>query len=77
MFLGYARGGWWGGVLAGLCFVLPGFCIMFALTLNLRYLGTTPIMRGGLYGLGPVMVGIFVVAVYRLGRSEVSTFPQL
>jgi len=25
MFLGYARGGWWGGLLGGLCFVLPGF----------------------------------------------------
>jgi chromate transport protein ChrA len=34
-------------------------------------------MRGGLYGLAPVVVGIFVVAVYRLSRSEVSTFPQI
>src|SRR5258705_3466126 len=32
IFLGYARGGWWGGLLAGLCFVLPGFVIMLALT---------------------------------------------
>src|SRR5215218_10454187 len=23
IFLGYVRGGWWGGLLAGLCFVLP------------------------------------------------------
>src|SRR5436190_23221373 len=33
IFLGHVRGGWWGGLLAGLCFVLPGFCIMLALTL--------------------------------------------
>ena len=26
IFLGHARGGWWGGLLAGLCFVLPAFC---------------------------------------------------
>jgi chromate transporter len=77
MFLGYARGGFWGGLLAGLCFVLPAFGIMLALTLTYAYLGATPIMRGGLYGLGPVVVGIFVVAVYRLSRSEVSTFPQI
>ncbi len=76
MFLGYARGGLWGGMLAGLCFVLPAFGIMLALTLIYAHLGATPIMRGGLYGLGPVVVGIFVVAVYRLSRSEVSTFPQ-
>src|SRR6266481_9868161 len=77
MFLGYARGGFGGGLLAGLCFVLPAFGIMLALTLTYAYLGATPIMRGGLYGLGPVVVGIFVVAVYRLSRSEVSTFSQI
>src|ERR687884_103765 len=33
IFLGYARGGWWGGLLAGLCFVLPAFGIMLALTM--------------------------------------------
>src|SRR5262245_65629316 len=77
MFLGYARGGFWGGLLAGLCFVLPAFGVMLALTLTYARLGATPIMRGGLYGLGPVVVGIFVVAVYRLSRSEVSTFQQI
>jgi chromate transporter len=41
------------------------------------HLGATPLMRGGLYGLGPVVLGIFVVAVYRLGRSMVATAPQL
>ena len=77
IFLGHARGGWWGGLLAGLCFVVPGFCIMLALTLTYAHLGATPIMRGGLYGLGPVVVGIFIVAVYRLGRSAVTTIPQI
>lgn len=33
IFLGYSRGGWWGGLLAGLCFVLPAFLIMSLLTL--------------------------------------------
>jgi len=27
IFLAYARGGWWGGLLGGLCFVLPAFGI--------------------------------------------------
>ena len=77
MFLGYVRGGLWGALLAGLCFVIPAFGIMLALTLTYVYLGATPIMRGGLYGLGPAVVGIFIVAVYRLGKSELSTFPQI
>ncbi len=72
MFLGYARGGFWGSLLAGLCFVLPAFGIMLVLTVIYAHLGATPIMRGGLYGLGPMVLGIFVVAVYRLSRSELS-----
>src|SRR2546426_9131849 len=33
IFLGYIRAGWWGGLLAGLCFLLPSFVIMLILTL--------------------------------------------
>src|SRR5262244_2391556 len=42
MFLGYARGGFWGGLLAGLCFVLPAFGIMLALTFLFLMLGRPP-----------------------------------
>jgi chromate transporter len=75
-FLGYARGGWWGGVLAGLCFALPGFGIMLALTLTYAHFGATPLMRAGLDGLGPVVLGVFILAVYRLGRAAATTIPQ-
>jgi chromate transporter len=77
IFLGYSRGGWWGGLLAGLCFVLPAFFIMLALTATYGFFGATPVMKGALYGLGPVVLAIFIVAVYRLGRSAVATIPQL
>ena len=69
LFLGYARGGWWGALLGGICFVLPAFAIMLALTVAYAALGVSPLVRGALYGLGPVVLGIFLVAVYRLGRS--------
>ena len=48
MFLGYARGGFWGGLLAGLCFVLPAFGIMLALTLTYAHLGDTDHARWAL-----------------------------
>jgi chromate transporter len=76
IFLGYARGGWWGGLIGGLCFVLPAFFIMLALTLAYASLGVTPIARGALYGLGPVVLALFAVAVYRLGTTAASTVPQ-
>jgi chromate transporter len=71
IFLGFTRAGWWGGVLAGLCFILPAFCILLALTLVYHHYGALPSMRHLFYGLSPVVVGIFATSVYRLGRSAV------
>jgi len=69
IFLGYLRGGWWGGLLAGLGFAVPGFIVMLALTVLYSAFGVSPILRGALYGLGPVVLGIFVAALFRLGKS--------
>src|SRR5262249_57543414 len=69
IFLGYARGGWWGGLVGGLCFVTPAFVIMLALTLAYASLGFTPLARGAIYGLGPVVLALFAVAVYRLAQA--------
>src|SRR5204863_8318333 len=71
IFLAYARGGWWGAVVGGLGFVLPAFVIMRALSLAYATVGVSPVVRGALYGLGPVVIGVFAVALYRLGRSTV------
>jgi chromate transporter len=60
-----------GGVLAGLGFVLPAFAIMLALTALHSAYGALPFMRDAFYGLGPVVLGIFAVAVWRLGRNAI------
>src|SRR5881296_3033787 len=77
IFLGYARGGWWGGLLGGLCFVVPGFLVLLVLTVGYAAFGATPLLRGALYGLGPVVLGIYVVAIYRLGKVAMSTRSQI
>src|SRR5262245_52313282 len=76
IFLGYARGGWWGGLLAGLCFAAPGFAVMVALALAYAWLGASPVLRGALYGLGPVVLGIFAVALLRLGGTALRGLPH-
>jgi len=76
IFLGYARGGWWGGLLGGVCFILPAFFIMLALTMAYAGLSVTPVARGALYGLGPVVLGLYAVAVYRLGRAAATTVQE-
>ena len=77
IFLGYSRLGWWGGVLAGLAFVVPAFFVMLALTVIYSRYGTIPVMRGIFYGLSPVVVGVFGVAIYRLGRGAVKDAKQV
>src|SRR5262245_35972221 len=76
LFLGYIRAGWWGGLLAGLCFLLPSFVVMLTLTLLYTHYGALPGLRGVFQGLNPVVVGIFAVAVYRLGRAAITDVPQ-
>jgi chromate transporter len=76
IFLGYQRGGWPGGLLAGLCFAAPAFLIMLALTLAYATLGVSPVLRGALYGLGPVVMAIFIVALFRLGRTAMGALPH-
>src|SRR5689334_16039736 len=76
IFLAYARSGWWGGLLGGLCFVLPAFVIMLALTVIYATLGVTPLARSALYGLGPVVIGLFAIALYRLGKTAASSAPE-
>ena len=71
IYLGYVRAGWWGGVLAGLCFIVPAFAIMLTLTAAYAEYGALPAAKDVFYGLGPVVVGIFIVAVYRLGSNAV------
>src|SRR5437016_6815990 len=76
IFLAYARGGWWGGLLGGLAFVVPAFVIMLALTIAYATLGVTPLARSALYGLGPVVIGLFAIALYRLGKTAASSVSE-
>ncbi|HEV8583639.1 MAG TPA: chromate efflux transporter [Methylomirabilota bacterium] len=73
IFLGYQRTGWWGGLLAGLCFTAPAFVVMLALTATYAAFGVNPILSSALYGLGPIVLALFGAAVYRLGKNALRT----
>jgi chromate transporter len=71
IFTGYQHAGFLGGVLAGVAFCLPAFAIMLALSALYAAYGSLPLLRDAFYGVGPVVLGIFVAAVYRLGRNAI------
>ena len=71
IFAGHQRAGMWGGVLAGLGFMAPAFAIVLLLSALASAYGALPILRDAFYGLSPVVLGIFVVAIYRLGATAI------
>lgn len=71
IYAGAQRAGLWGGVLAGLGFILPAFAIMLALAALHSAYGALPLMRDAFYGIGPVVLAIFIAAAWRLARNAV------
>jgi chromate transporter len=77
IFLGCHRAGAWGGILAGMCFMLPAFVILLALSVMYNAYGDMPAMRHVFYGVGPVVVAIFAVAVWRLCKPALTGWPEI
>lgn len=77
IFAGHQRAGWWGGLLGGLAFTLPAFAFMLALTALYSSYGALPVLRDALYGISPVVLGIFVAATYRLGRTAIKDLASI
>jgi len=71
IYLGYARAGWRGLVLAGTLFILPAALISLALAwVYVRY-GSTPQAVRLLYGIKPVIIAGVVQAIWPLARTAV------
>jgi chromate transporter len=77
IYIGHECRGWRGGIVAGLCFILPAFLILMSLTWLYNVYGSLGVARDAFYGLGPVVLAIFAVAVWRLGRVGVKSAAQI
>ncbi|MBI1774478.1 MAG: chromate efflux transporter [Proteobacteria bacterium] len=75
--IGHAKAGLPGGILAGVCFILPAFLIMLLLTAAYVAFGALPASQSAFYGIGPVVVGIFAASIYRLGRATIKERSQI
>ena len=67
--LGQGRGGWRGGVLAGLCFVLPSVAMVWLLAIVASAPGIRPIVSTVLSWLAPVVVAVLLEALWKFGSQ--------
>src|SRR6056300_1022787 len=66
-YIGWLMHGVWGGIAAGVLFVLPSLFILIALTWVYLVYGDVTAVAGILYGIKPAVTAIVVFAAYRIG----------
>ncbi len=67
--LGSARGGWRGGMLAGLCFVLPSVILVWMLASMTGAAAAQPLLAAVVWWLTPVLVAVLCEVLWRFGRQ--------
>jgi len=68
-YIGWLMHGVWGGIAAGVLFVLPSLFILIGLTWVYLVYGDVPVVEGILYGIKPAVTAIVVFAAYRIGSK--------
>src|SRR3982751_4304551 len=74
IYVGYLKRKLWGGVLAGVTFIVPGAIVMIVLSwLYVKY-GKLPQVMNALYVLKPAVLGIIAAGIIKLGRASIRNF---
>ena len=74
IYVGYLKRKIWGGILAGLTFILPGaFAMIILSSLYVKY-GQLPQVNNALYVLKPAVLGIIAAGIIKLGRAAIRNF---
>jgi chromate transporter len=75
--VGFIRAGWPGLILAGVCFVVPAALITLGFGWAYVRYGALPEVAPFLYGIKPAILAIIILAMYRLGKTAVKSWPVL
>src|SRR3989440_3391620 len=74
IYVGYLKRKLWGGIVAGLTFILPGAGVMIILSwLYVKY-GQLPQVMDALYVLKPAVLGIIAAGIIKLGGAAIRNF---
>jgi len=74
IYVGYLKRKVWGGILAGLTFILPGAAVMIVLSWFYVKCGKLPQVNNALYVLKPAVLGIIAAGIIKLGRASIRNF---
>src|SRR5438105_6680472 len=74
IYVGYLKRKLWGGILAGLTFIIPGAVVMIVLSwLYVKY-GQLPQVMNALYVLKSAVLGIIAAGGINIGSAAIRTF---
>src|SRR6184192_925479 len=71
IYVGYLKRKLWGGVLAGVTFIIPGAIAMIVLSWLYVHYGKLPQVTDALYVLKPAVLGIIAAGIIKLGRASI------
>lgn len=74
IYLGWLLHRTWGGIVAGVLFVLPSAVILWALSLVYVWHGDTLWLSGIFSGLKPAVIAIILAAAWRIGKKTLRNF---
>jgi chromate transporter len=71
IYVGYLKRGLFGGIVAGLTFIIPGAVVMIVLSWLYVAYGALPPVNDLLYVLKPAVLGIIAAGIIKLGRASI------
>jgi chromate transporter len=74
IYLGWLLHRTWGGIMAGVMFVLPSLFILVGLSWVYLAYGHVPAIAGAFYGIKPAVTALVVHAAYRLGSRSLKNY---
>jgi chromate transporter len=75
IYIGYLRAGWWGLIIAGVCFILPAMVIVWLLAIGYDRFQTLPEFIGVFNSIKPVVVVLTIQAMWKLQPSALKNIP--
>lgn len=70
VYIGWRLNGYWGGTIAGICFLLPSVILMLFLSWLAAAKGHVPLVAGIFHGIAAAVVAIVMEALVRLSKKS-------